>query len=93
MEIRPILSSLLRNKTGALLIALQVALTLAIVSNALYIVKERMASTDRRGTCRGSSSEVPAPLRGGVGRPMMAVDPRDGRIGRCSSAASTTSRS
>jgi putative ABC transport system permease protein len=42
MEIRPILSSLLRNKTGALLIALQVALTLAIVSNALYIVRGRM---------------------------------------------------
>lgn len=42
MEIRPILSSLLRNKTGALLIAMQVALTLAIVANALYIVRERM---------------------------------------------------
>jgi putative ABC transport system permease protein len=42
MEIRPIFSSLLRNKTGALLIAMQVALTLAIVANALYIVRERM---------------------------------------------------
>jgi putative ABC transport system permease protein len=42
MEIRPILSSVLRNKTGALLIAAQVALTLAIVANALYIVKGRM---------------------------------------------------
>jgi putative ABC transport system permease protein len=47
MEIRPILSSLLRNKTGALLIALQVALTLAIVSNALYIVRERMTLSAR----------------------------------------------
>jgi putative ABC transport system permease protein len=47
MEIRPILSSLLRNKTGALLIAAQVALTLAIVSNALYIVRERMQLSAR----------------------------------------------
>jgi putative ABC transport system permease protein len=47
MEIRPILSSLLRNKTGALLIALQVALTLAIVSNALYIVHDRIQMAAR----------------------------------------------
>jgi putative ABC transport system permease protein len=47
MEIRPILSSLLRNKTGALLIAAQVALTLAIVSNALYIVRDRMQLASR----------------------------------------------
>ena len=32
MSIRPILSALLRNKTAPLLIALQVALTLAIVT-------------------------------------------------------------
>src|SRR5688500_5218037 len=44
MEIRPILSSLLRSKTGAILIAAQIALTLAIIANALYIVKDR---TDR----------------------------------------------
>ena len=47
MEIRPILSSLLRNKTGALLIAMQVALTLAIVANALYIVRDRMQLSAR----------------------------------------------
>lgn len=47
MEIRPILSSLLRNKTGALLIAAQVALSLAIVSNALYIIQDRMARVAR----------------------------------------------
>ncbi|MGH8029722.1 MAG: ABC transporter permease, partial [Arenimonas sp.] len=47
MEIRPILSSLLRNKTGALLIAMQVALTLAIVANALYIVKDRLSLSTR----------------------------------------------
>lgn len=47
MEIRPIFSSLLRNKTGALLIAAQVALSLAIVANALYIIKERLQLVSR----------------------------------------------
>jgi len=47
MEIRPILSSLLRNKTGALLIAAQVALSLAIVANALYIIQDRVERTAR----------------------------------------------
>ena len=47
MELRPILSSLLRNKTGALLIAAQVALSLAIVANALYIIRDRLALTAR----------------------------------------------
>lgn len=47
MEFRPILSSLLRNKTGALLIAAQVALSLAIVANALYIIQDRIARTSR----------------------------------------------
>lgn len=43
MEIRPILSALLRNKTGPFLVALQVALSLAILANALHIVTERRA--------------------------------------------------
>jgi putative ABC transport system permease protein len=47
MEIRPIFSALLRNKTGALLIAAQVALSLAIVANALYIIRDRLALTAR----------------------------------------------
>ncbi len=47
MEIRPILSALLRSKTGALLIAAQVALTLAILGNALYIVQNRLALSAR----------------------------------------------
>jgi putative ABC transport system permease protein len=47
MEIRPILSAMLRNKTGALLVALQVALSLAILSNALYIVVVRQAAAAR----------------------------------------------
>ena len=47
MEFRPIFSSLLRNKTGALLIAAQVALSLAIVANALYIIRDRLALAAR----------------------------------------------
>jgi putative ABC transport system permease protein len=47
MEIRPILASLLRSKTGAILIAAQIALTLAIISNALYIVKDRLDRSAR----------------------------------------------
>src|SRR5258705_3955633 len=47
MEIRPILSALLRSKTGAVLIAIQVALTLAIVSNAAFVVRNRLATMDR----------------------------------------------
>ena len=47
MEIRPILSALLRNKTGAILVALQVALSLAILANALHIVSERREASAR----------------------------------------------
>ena len=47
MEIRPILSALLRNKTGAILVALQVALSLAILANALHIVSERRGAAAR----------------------------------------------
>ncbi len=47
MEIRPILSTILRNKTGAILVALQVALSLAILANTLHIVSERRAAAAR----------------------------------------------
>jgi putative ABC transport system permease protein len=47
MEIRPILSALLRSKTGAVLVAAQVALTLAIVANAAFIVRTKLAATER----------------------------------------------
>ncbi len=42
MEIRPILSSLKRNPVAAVLIASQIALTLAILANVLFIVTERI---------------------------------------------------
>jgi putative ABC transport system permease protein len=47
MEFRPILSALLRNKTGPVLVAIQVALSLAILANALHIVNIRQAVASR----------------------------------------------
>jgi putative ABC transport system permease protein len=47
MEIRPILSTLLRSKTGAILVAAQVALTLAIICNALFVVNARLQTANR----------------------------------------------
>ncbi len=47
MEFRPILSALMRNKTGPLLVAVQVALSLAILANALHIVNVRQAVAER----------------------------------------------
>ncbi len=41
-EILPILRALRRNKVGALLIGLQIALTLAITSNGLSIIQQRL---------------------------------------------------
>lgn len=43
----PILRSLLRNRTGALLIALQCAITLAIVVNAVFIIQTRLEKVGR----------------------------------------------
>lgn len=42
MDIRPILSSLRRHKTAAALIALQIAVTCAIVCNAVFLISERV---------------------------------------------------
>ena len=47
MQIKPILAALRRHKAGTILIALQIALTLAIVSNALFIVHERVERVSR----------------------------------------------
>ena len=42
MELKPILSSLRRSPTGAILVALQTALALAIAVNSLYIITQRL---------------------------------------------------
>jgi putative ABC transport system permease protein len=46
MHIQPILAALRRHKAGTVLIALQIALTLAIVCNALFIIHQRLAHLD-----------------------------------------------
>ncbi|OOG42534.1 FtsX-like permease family protein [Rhodanobacter sp. C05] len=46
-QIRPILAALRRHKTATLLIVLQIALTLAVVSNALFIVQTRIVHLSR----------------------------------------------
>jgi putative ABC transport system permease protein len=47
MGFRPILSAMRRNKFGALLIATQMAVTLAFLANALTLVEQRIAWSDR----------------------------------------------
>jgi putative ABC transport system permease protein len=46
-DIGPIFRALTRNKLGALLIALQIALTLAIITNAAFIIQERAENIAR----------------------------------------------
>lgn len=47
MDFGPMLSALVRNKTGAILVALQIAVTLAIVINSLYIIVMRVEKINR----------------------------------------------
>ena len=46
-DIGPIFRALLHNKLGTLLIALQIALTLAIITNAAFIIQQRSADIAR----------------------------------------------
>ena len=47
MEFGPIISAMRRNKVGAILIAVQMAITLAIMCNALFIIEQRIALSKR----------------------------------------------
>jgi putative ABC transport system permease protein len=47
MGIRPIVSALLRNSAGAILVSLQIAITLAIVVNAVYLTYPRVSLVGR----------------------------------------------
>jgi putative ABC transport system permease protein len=47
VPVRPILSALTRHKAGVFLIALQVALTLAIVANSIFVISQRIAYISR----------------------------------------------
>ena len=43
MDIRPILSTLMRHKTAAALIVVEIALTCAIICNALFMISDRLS--------------------------------------------------
>ena len=47
MDIRPILSTLLRHKTAAALIVLEIAVSCAIICNALFLIGSRLEHMDR----------------------------------------------
>jgi putative ABC transport system permease protein len=46
-NLRPIASALWRNRTGALLVAIQIAIGLAVLVNAIYVVKQRVEKIGR----------------------------------------------
>ncbi|WP_206483674.1 FtsX-like permease family protein [Thalassotalea sp. G2M2-11] len=47
LNISPIFNAMMRNKSSIILIVMQIALTLAIVSNAAFIIKERIDTMQR----------------------------------------------
>ncbi len=47
MNVRPLLSALRRNPTGAILVALQVGITLAVLVNAAWLISQRIAQIER----------------------------------------------
>jgi putative ABC transport system permease protein len=47
MQILPVLTAMRRNKVGAVLVAVQMAVTLAILCNALFIIQQRLADSAR----------------------------------------------
>src|ERR1700759_5717767 len=47
LDVRPIFSALLRNRTGAILVAVQIAIALAVLVNAVFIVHQRVAKMGR----------------------------------------------
>src|SRR5499426_26213 len=46
-NLRPIASALWRNRTGAILVAFQIAIGLAVLVNAVYVVKQRVEKINR----------------------------------------------
>jgi putative ABC transport system permease protein len=47
MDIRPILSTLRRHKTAAALIVLEIALSCAIICNAVFLITQRLERMQR----------------------------------------------
>lgn len=66
MNIRPILSSLRRHKTAAALIVIEIALSCAIICNAVFLIRERLARVNlASGT---AESELVDIQLGGIGK-------------------------
>ena len=78
MQLHPILTALRRNKVGAIVICVQMAITLAILCNALFIIEQRLASSARpTGTVEaelfaidnewvGAATDLPARARADI---------------------------
>jgi putative ABC transport system permease protein len=47
MEIQPIFAAMRRNKFGAILICVQMAVTVAVLCNAIFVIQQRLAWTQR----------------------------------------------
>ena len=47
MELHPILAAMRRNKVGAVVIVIQTAITLAILCNSLFLIQQRLRSSER----------------------------------------------
>ena len=47
MEFGPILSALKHHKTGTILVALQISVSIAIIVNAMFIINQRVEKMDR----------------------------------------------
>ena len=74
LQIRPILVALRRHKAGTLLIALQIALTLAIVCNALFIIHQRLANLSQASGVDEANVFVVANMWADVNRSTEQVD-------------------
>src|SRR5690348_7338256 len=46
MDIQPILAAMRRNKFGAVLICIQMAVTIAVLCNAVFVIQQRIAWTE-----------------------------------------------
>ena len=62
MELRPILSALMRSRVALVLLGLQIALTLAIVCNSLFIISERAALMARPSGMNESDTVILASI-------------------------------
>src|SRR5690606_10889548 len=65
-DIRPILSTLRRHKTAAALIVLEVALSCAIICNAVFLINDRMQRMDQPSGL--AESEIVRLQLAGIGR-------------------------